>query len=324
MLFKKAFHLLIDNFRLNYKLLLYKVIVAVITIALCAGLLYPTLHMLFTSEPFLAVAEHFVDFFKALVSGDTAFLNTFADTLQGKLSALLSFIHDKTPNFVFFFVSLAVIVLVGRFLDGMGNFVFGCLVDDKMSSYAKTPFSGAYISNLGKAALWQVVYVPVTFVYDALIIALCYVFFLILLNVISFGMLASVFALMFSVALLLASQAVKLTLFNDVAPALVSDKMKLRDALKTGFSYKKERFGTLFSTYLVTSLIVMCVNVLCALATFGAALLITLPMSYLMFTCIQYVSYYDRCGKKYFLAEDSIVLPKKDKNEDNFYDNFEI
>ena len=75
------------------------------------------------------------------------------------------------------------------------------------------------IGNLGKAALWQVVYVPLTFVYDVLSLALCYVFFLILLNVISVGFLATVVALLFSVALLLAAAAVKMTLFSAVIPA---------------------------------------------------------------------------------------------------------
>ena len=37
MLFKNSFHLLIDNFALNYKMLLYKVLVWVLGIALSAA-----------------------------------------------------------------------------------------------------------------------------------------------------------------------------------------------------------------------------------------------------------------------------------------------
>ena len=89
------------------------------------------------------------------------------------------------------------------------------------------------------------------------------------------------------------------------------------------FSCKAQRFGSLFSTYLVTVLLIMCVNVLFAVATFGAGLLITIPMSYLIMTCIQFVSYYDDTHKKYFLGEDNIVRPKVRTNE-NFYDDFEL
>ena len=163
MIFKNAFHLLVDNFKLNYKMLLYKLVAAVITLALGAALLYPTLNALVTSAPFRELADLLGSFFKAVVSGNTEFLSTFSETLQGKVSALLAFLQENTPNIVLFFVLFAVVVLVHRFLDGIGNFVFGCLLDDKMSSCADTRFFGSYISNLGKAALWQVVYVPVTF-----------------------------------------------------------------------------------------------------------------------------------------------------------------
>lgn len=324
LIFKNAFHLLVDNFKLNYKILLYKLVVAAVTIALGAGLLYPTLRALVTSTPFRDLADLLGSFFKALVSGDTAFLSTFSETLQEKLSALLSYLQENTPNIVLFFVLFAIVMVVRRFLDGIGNFVFGCLLDDRMSSYADTRFCVSYVSNLGKAALWQIVYVPVTFVYDMLMIAICYIFFLVMLSIISVAVIASFAALMLSVTLLLASQAVKLTLLNDMAPALVSDRMRLGAALKKGFAYEKKRFGGLFSTYFITCVLILCINVLCALASFGAALLITVPMSYLMLTCIQYVSYFSHNKKKYFLAEDSIVLPKGEKTEENFYDDFEI
>ena len=154
-------------------------------------------------------------------------------------------------------------------------------------------------------------------------LALCYVFFLILLNVISVGFLATVVALLFYVALLLAAAAVKMTLFSAVIPALVSDKMKLGAAMKGSFTFTKSRFSTLFSTYLVTCLLILCINALFALVTFGAALLITVPMSILMLLCIRFVSYYTCGQKKYFLAEDKIVQPKERTNE-NFYDDFEL
>lgn len=323
MIFKNAFHLLVDNFTLNYKLLLYKIVVGIVVLALSMGLLYPTLNMLFTSESFNALVKLLGDFLQAIVTGNSTFLQTFPDRLQSAVTAFLTFLGERTPNLVFFCVSLALLVIVSRFLNGMGDFAFSVLIDNKMSSYAKTAFFSAYISNLGKAALWQVVYVPVTFVYDLLTIAVCYLFFVVLLSVISVAFLASIVALMFSVALLLAAAAVKQTLFSNAIPALVTDNMRLRDALKNTFKFTKERFMTLFSTYLITSLLILCINVLFALSTFGAALLITIPMTYLMLFCIRFVGYYTYSQKKYFLAEDNIVLPKE-KTRENFYDDFEV
>ena len=323
MIFKNSFHLLVDNFSLTYKFLLYKIFVGVIVLALSAALVYPTLNMLFTSQPFLDVVDLFKDFFKALTTGDVEFLNGFAAHLQEHLLTLGSFITAKTPNIVFFVVALVIILLVGKFLDGIGNFAFGSMIGDKMSSYAKTSFFSAYISNLGRASLWQVVYVPLTFIYDLIVLGLCYVVLIALLNIISFAVVAAVVALMFSVALFLCAQAVKLTLFNNVVPAFVTDKTKLRGAWKNTFSFENGRFSCLFSTYLVTCLLILCINVLFAVSTFGAALLITVPMSYLMLISIQFVSYYTYGQRKYFLGEDKIVQPKQ-KSDDDFYENFEI
>ena len=82
--------------------------------------------------------------------------------------------------------------------------------------------------------------------------------------------------------------------------------------------------GALFSTYLVTALLILCVNVLFAFASFGAALLITVPMSYIILICIQFIGYYTYAKKKYFLGEDQIVAPKNEKKEENFYDSFDL
>ena len=323
MLFKKAFQLLVDNFKLNYKLLLYKVIVAIVTVALGAALLYAPLRGLFISKPMEDLLQLMAEFFRAVTSGDVEFLGGFAEQLQTAVGALLNHLQQNVSNIVLFFTGLIAVSLIARFLDGVGNYTFGCLVDSRLSSYADEPFVVTCIANLGRSSLWQVIYVPVTFVYDLLSLALCYLLFLALLSIITVAFLASFAALLFSVALLLGAQAVKLTLFNDVIPLLVTEKMRLRDALKQAFRFKAKRFGALFSTYLVTVMLILCANVLFALASFGAALLITIPMSYLMLICIQFVSYYHFGQKKYFLAEDTIVLPKE-RTKENFYDDFEV
>lgn len=67
----------------------------------------------------------------------------------------------------------------------------------------------------------------------------------------------------------------------------------------------------------------MCVNVLCAFATFGAALLVTVPVSYLIMLCVQFVGYYTFEKKKYFLTEDTVIRPKEEKTNDNYYDDFD-
>ena len=325
MIFKNSFHLLVDNFSLNYKMLFYKLIVGAITLGLSAALIYPLLNTLFSSRQFQDVVDLLGQFFKSLVSGDTAFLETFGSQLGEKTRTLLEYIRNNATDVVLFFLAFVFVILVSRFLSGLGNFAFGYLLDNKMSSYAKVSLTGALVSNLGKASLWHLIYVPVTFVYDAIVLGICYAFFLVLLNIFSVGLIASVVSLMLSVALYLVSQAFKLTVFNGVVPAMVGDKLKLGAALKKAFAFKKERFWPLFSTYVVTAMFILCLNVLFALSSFGAALLLTVPMSYMMLICIQFVSSYTYDRKKYFLNKDTVVKPEKqDDSGENFYEDFEL
>ena len=324
MLFKNAFHLLVDNFSLNYKYLLYKVIISILSVGLAAALIVPNVAFLFNSAELGALIDLIKEFLRALVSGNVDFLNSFPTEFRECVAALWELLVSRTGRLVFVLIAAIAVILIYRFLSGMGNFVFGNLIDDKMSSGAKTSFSSAYIRNLGRAALWQVIYVPITFIYDIAVLAICYLFFLILLNIISLALMATSAALMLSVALFLAAQAVKLTVFNAIVPAMVSEGRKLSDAVKTGLSQSKEHFGPLFSTYLVTSLLILCVGVGGAICSFGAALLLVVPMSFMMLISIQFVSYYTFSRKKYFLGEDKIVSPKENKAGEEFYDKFDL
>lgn len=50
MIFKNAIHLLIGNFGLVFKFLLYMIIVLAVALALSAAFVYPTLDLLLSSE----------------------------------------------------------------------------------------------------------------------------------------------------------------------------------------------------------------------------------------------------------------------------------
>ena len=216
MIFKNAIHLLIGNFGLVFKFLLYMIIVLAVALALSAAFVYPTLDLLLSSEEFSAVLSLDLagEFFGAAFSGNGTFFGSFSEPMQAALRDLGPFLAENVSSVVKLAVAVAAIGIVVRFLFGLGNFAFGSLIDRKMSSNAKLSFSGVYIRNLGRAALWHVVYVPLTFVYDLLVLAICYLFFAALLHIIAVRAIASAVALMLSVALFLASQAVKLTRFS--------------------------------------------------------------------------------------------------------------
>lgn len=72
--------------------------------------------------------------------------------------------------------------------------------------------------------------------------------------------------------------------------------------------------------YAATVYIVIIVNVVAVLCTFGSALLITVPASYLLYICEQYVIYYTMKGKKYFITYESIATNPDHGDRAHFFD----
>ena len=85
------------------------------------------------------------------------------------------------------------------------------------------------------------------------------------------------------------------------------DSKKVFKALAYEGALEKKQIGKVFALYCITLYIVIIVNAVAAVFTFGSALLVTIPSSYVLFICEQYVVYYTLKGKKYFITYDSIV-----------------
>lgn len=324
MIFRNAINLLIDNFKLNFKYLLYLVIVSVVSAGLSAAIILPNVAFIFSSAELQAILELFKDFFAALTKGDTEFLSGFSELLKTATSDFVIMFKSQTTNIVLTVISVVFITLISRFLGGIGNFTTGCVLNDRLSCYADISFTSAYIKNLGKSSFWLLFYVPLTFVYDILVIALCYLVFIVLLKIVNVGILAVLFSFAISVTLYICSQAVKLTFANGMKPAIVADKEKLGKAIKKGFKSGWQNFGRLFATYVVTCYIILALNVVAVLFTFGSALLLTIPASYILMVCIEFISYYNIEKKKYFATADKIVVPHEQQPDENFYDNINI
>ena len=86
MIFRNAFNLFIDNFKLNYKYLLYKIIVVLLTVGLSAALIVPNISFIFSSAELSTLVGLFKDFFDAIAKGDTGFLAGFSERLTGAVA----------------------------------------------------------------------------------------------------------------------------------------------------------------------------------------------------------------------------------------------
>ncbi|MBS1305834.1 MAG: hypothetical protein ACLTE4_08335 [Christensenellaceae bacterium] len=318
MRFRNSTRLLTENFRNVYKILLYGLIVAVVAISLSSALILPNLLDILRSAEVTTLVSEGKEFLSALVSGDNEFLREFPARFKEAGTELWRLIDSKMSQIVWSLVGCALVYLVKRFADTLCYFSIGSILNDKMATYAETPFAAAYIRNLGKASVYSVVYVPIVFLIDLCTIALCWFLFFYLLSFLN--VLVSLFL---SMTLIVLCQALKLTFTSMWLPAMAADNQTIKQAMRLSDKSERKQRKKMFSTYVVSVYIVIIVNVVGALCTFGSSLLVTVPASYFLFICEQFVNYYTVKGKKYFITYDKIATNRDRGDSQRFFETVE-
>ena len=319
MRFRNSTRLLTENFKNVYKILLYTLAVALVAIALSCTFLLPNLLEILDSMEMTAVVSDLKEFLRAIVSGNSEFLQGFQAQFNESVSALWRLLDSRMSQIVWSIVGCAAVYLLKRFADTLCYFSIGSILNDRMSTYAETPFSSAYIRNLGKASVYSVVYVPIVFLIDVCTVALCWFFFFYLLSFVG-----NVFISLFlSMTFIVLCQALKLTFTSMWLPSMAVNNRSIRDAMRLSDKNERKRRRKMFSTYVVTVYIVIIVNVIGALCTFGSALLITVPASYFLFICEQFVNYYTVKGKPYFITYEKIATNRDRGDSERFFETVE-
>ena len=72
-------------------------------------------------------------------------------------------------------------------------------------------------------------------------------------------------------------------------------------------------------------IIVFVINALSAFVTFYVSLLVTVPLTIIIFKTLKFVGYYTENKKKYFINYDEIYVPKElRKNDENLLNEVDI
>ena len=306
MRFRNSLRLLMENFGNVYKMLLYKLAVMIIFAALSAALVVPRLVTILESAQWLEFVEYLKSFFKAVTSGDTQYLANFQREFTGENGAvqnLLAFLKEMLPSLVWAMMGVVFFYLLKRVADTLCHYTVGGMLNDRMSAYTETPFSGSFVKNLGKAFTYALVYVPLMFLYNVAMISLCYFLFFYLLRLLSSQLLLSLFL---TITFIVLAESLKMTLTGFWLPAMTTGGEKIGSAMKIRGRISSPQFGKIFSVYVVSVYLILFVNVLGAISTIGSMLLLTIPASYYLLICVQYVNYYTVTGRRYFLAYDRV------------------
>lgn len=316
--FKNSVSLVTSNFSNAYKMALYRLIVMVITLSLVAALILPSIMYILKSEELALFLNSLKNFIADLFSNED--VRVYSRLFESRLDALLALIRSKMLNLVMAFVWAFLILVINSFLKGLSNFAFGGVVNDHMSTLSHIGFTRCMIRNLKKACLYELVFVSLKIAYFVVTGLIIYYLFLAMLSFLS------LFAVTVTVILLFMASAFKQTALGFFMPAMVTDDLSVKKAFKKSFklAFSKKRFWKIFSNYLVAIILITVVNIVFALFTVGAALFLTVPLSYMLLVAIAFVNYYAYENKKYYVSYDNIVIPKELREEEKYLNEMDI
>ncbi|MBE7080747.1 MAG: hypothetical protein E7371_05875 [Clostridiales bacterium] len=317
MRFANSIRLLMENFKQVFKLLLYRLVIGVLGIALCCVFVLPELKEIATEPATQTLVESFKKIFLSMVSHDHGSPSDHIQAVfgeNGNLKAFFDFILTLKLELLLVCLGCLLVYLLKRFADTLVYFTIGSTLNDRMATYSDTPFMTAFVGNLGKACAYAALYVPTVFVLDMATLAVCFL-------LLRFLPLAA--ALFLSVTLVVLIQSFKLTFTSPWMPAMNVDDKKLGEAIRYTSKREKRQVGKMLAMYVVTTYLILIFNGMAAVFTFGSALLITIPTSYFLLICQQYVNYYTMKGKKYFITYEKIETNPDHGDSEHFFEYIE-
>ena len=311
MKFKHTFNVFIDNFSVTYKQLLYRLIISLISIALTAAIVIPLVNGLTTSPDFINLTEGIKEFIKNIIEGEPTNVASAAIQIKEAFEALINFVTDNIANIVWGVVGVTIIRLIESFFASLGNYATAAVINDRMALHANSPFALTLIRNLKEAALYSLMYVPLSFIYDLASVAIIYLVVFRLFALLPFMYLpVQIFV---AVTLFVLAISIKMTLTTDWLPSLIRGKLGQGKAFLYTFDRRKKKTLNVLSNFVVLVIIIFALNVTAILSTLGVASLLTVPSSYVILLSFEFVNYYDREELKYFIDKNTIIKPEKER-----------
>ena len=306
--FKHAFHVFVDNFATTYKLLVYRLVVLMVTIGLGCAVLVPAIGNISHTAQYKELSSAFSTLWSNIIALNLEETRENMQAFRSAYGTFMQMLSDKSWLIATVVVCMCVVLIIDKFFVGVGNYVTGAVVHDKMVMYTRSPFTYTLFRNIKQAVLFALIFAPLTFLYDAV----CFLIMLALYSVVLQFLPLRLVKIFLVAILFLVFSAVKYTLTTSWLPALIHAKMTQRQALVYTITRKDKRTAAVLSNALVLKLTILALNVAAGLFTFGAGLLLTLPASSLILVCFSFVNYFDTNKLKYFVDEYTIIGPKRE------------
>lgn len=312
MLFKNTFKLMFSNSHLIWKILLYILMIGAIIGGLSLFVALPVVQILVNENFFAKIGDVY-----------TAFI----DTLD--LKALFMRIGDLSVKFIDIIHENFATILLSIFGVGFVIFILGSIMMKfhevptsvnlyyYMSSNTKHSYVNSFALSFKKNILFQLfsllIYLPLN--------GLIYYLLMYSLRLFRFGgvwILFSPFIILFGFCILM---ALKHTILCGWIPSIVVRNKGVFSGLKDAMIVPKRRFFQTFGNAFSIVLTAVFLNVFGCVFTYGVGLIITIPVTILIYSTFGMVAYYSATGQRYYLDPYNVMAPKPVQYTDRLHNH---
>lgn len=311
MTFKNSVKILLSNFNIVWKMLLYFLMLFVFLAFVIYLFISPVIQMINTAGFFERFVELYTDFLSSLN------LTMLFDSIAQLIDEVIIFIGNNISELWFYFLGVGFMLLCfGVVVSNLTSMAICNSLHLYMGSMVKQGFFESFSENFGKNLKFQLFYYIVTLPINIIgVVALLFSFKL--FNISWIVSLISVFAIIIGFVMFV---ALKYTLFATWIPTGVVMNFGVFKSLKTSLKIVFKRFGKVFSAAVGVVMTIICINVIMALCSFMVGLFVSIPISILLVNVFGMINIYEGQGMRYYVDIYNVVTPSKKENNDKLKD----
>lgn len=297
--FINAIKITFSRISLVFKVLLYDMIVAGIMMAICAGVLLPQFSEFGAEIAQLEIGAGITESMMACLHGDIMLSDVFAG-IYSYIEQIIAIIGSNLLNLTF--VTIIIAVLVVKFLIGLRTLPTYDILDSYMTESSNYYFMGNLMRNLGRSSKFSALQMLFGIPFDLAILAIVYFAIGFLFNFVG------ILALPLIIVLIVCLFAFRNTVFYFWIPSIVQGNSMLKGfgkSVKLAFKH----FSDIFLSQITYLLFVVILGVLAIMTTFGAGLLVIVPLLFNVLSAMKLAKYYDVRKMRYYVTTDKVVTP---------------
>lgn len=299
MSFKNAFKILISRFSYVWVVLLYIILLLVIVGSLGLTFLRPVYEAFSDAGVWSQIGETV----RALVSEGS--LTKTVESAGKVLNTVRDIFVAKPQTYV---NSMLFVILIAtfayRFIMGLSELPLVSVINGMMSDNAKYSFSSKFVSHLGKSAYFSLIKMLIMVAYDSLMYT---ALFLAVKFVYGIGTILVPFAFMFVLIIFL---TFRYTLISAWTPYMIVEKKGVIKSFGKSVVFGFRHFAPLFSTWMITWVLIISINFLVGLFTFFVGLIVTVPLSVYFVSLINMTFFYGRKKLTYYI-DGNLFIPEQ-------------